>query len=107
MKLLLVNYSRERGQDDAEQAAALLQSAERITGLPGLQWKIWFYDDDRHVAGSVYLFEGEESARAWGDRVPEALGRYPGFSDVEVSYFDVDERLSAITRGPVANTQPA
>jgi len=36
-----------------------------------------------------------------------ALALAPGFDDVEVSYFDVDERLSAITRGPIAATQQA
>jgi hypothetical protein len=43
------------------------------------------------VAGSLYLFDSEESAR--------------GVSDIEVSYFDVDERLSAVTRSPVAVSQ--
>jgi hypothetical protein len=108
MKLLVVNYSRQRGQDDAEQAASLLEGAEHIAGMPGLQWKIWIYDDARQVAGGVYLFDSEESARAWGDgTVQQALGRYPGVDDIEVSYFDVDERLSGITRGPLAVSQQA
>ena len=106
MKLLQVNYHRERGQDDAEQAEHLLGAAEDISGLPGLQWKLWIYDDSKGAAGGIYLFDTEEHARKWGDEMlPASLGRLPGVSDIEARYFDVDERLSAITRAPVAAAQ--
>jgi hypothetical protein len=39
--------------------------------------------------------------------VQEALGRHPGISDVRTAYYDVDERLSAITRGPLTVPQQA
>jgi Putative mono-oxygenase ydhR len=106
MKLLQVNYRRERGQDDREQAESLLGAAEKIAGLPGLQWKIWIHEDSRGAAGGIYLFDTEEHARAWGDQaMPGSLGRLPGVSDIEARYFDVDERLSAITRAPVTTAQ--
>jgi hypothetical protein len=102
MKLLQVNYRRERGQEDSQQAEHLLGAAERISGLPGLQWKVWIYDDAGGAAGGIYLFDTEEHARMWGDEMlPNSLGRLPGISEIEARYFDVDERLSAITRGPV------
>ncbi len=108
MKLLQVNYRRECGQDDAEQAEHLLGAAERIAGLPGLQWKIWIYDDSHAAAGGIYLFDTEEHARAWGDKMlPASLGQLPGVSEIEARYFDVDERLSELTRGPVAAAQTA
>lgn len=106
MKLLQVNYRRERGQDDAEQAEHLLGAAERISGLPGLQWKVWIYDDAHEAAGGIYLFDTEEHARRWGDEMlPKSLGRLAGVSKIDARYFDVDERLSAITRGPVDVSQ--
>jgi hypothetical protein len=106
MKLLQVNYRRERGQGDVEQAGSLLGAAEKISGLPGLQWKIWIYDESLKAAGGIYLFDSDEHARAWGDEaMPAALGRMPGASGIEARYFDVDERLSAITRGPLAVAQ--
>ncbi len=106
MKLLQVNYRRERGQDDADQAGHLLGAAERISGLPGLQWKVWIYDDARGAAGGIYLFDTEEHARLWGDEMlPHSLGSLPGVSEISARYFDVDERLSAITRGPVGLSQ--
>ena len=108
MKLLQVNYRRERSQADPEQAEHLLGAAERISGLPGLQWKIWIYDDASAVAGGIYLFDSEEHARAWGDEMlPGSLGRLPGVSGIDARYFDVDERLSEVTRGPVAAAQSA
>ena len=73
MKLLQVNYRRERWQDDAEQAEHLLGAAERISGLPGLQWKIWIYDDSNAVAGGIYLFDTEERARAWGEKLAHSI----------------------------------
>ena len=103
MKLLVVRYSRERGQDDAEQAEAMLHATEGIAGLPGLVWKVWTHNDAEHVAGGVYLFDSEEHARAWGDgTVQAALSRLPGVHDVGTQYYDVDARLSAITRAPLA-----
>lgn len=108
MKLLQVNYRRERGQDDTEQAEHLLGAAERISGLPGLHWKIWIYDDSRQAAGGIYLFDTEDHARAWGDEMlPASLGRLPGVSQIEARYFDVDESLSEITRGPLVAAQKA
>ena len=108
MKLLVVKYTRQLGQDDSDQAARMMQSAEKLAGLPGLIWKIWMYDDSEQVAGSLYLFESEESARAWGDgALRSSLGSHPGINDIETSYFDVDERLSAVTRGPLTASQPA
>jgi hypothetical protein len=103
MKLLVVRYGRQLGRDDPEQARGFLAAAEKIAGVPGLLWKIWGYDDAEHVAESVYLFDTEEHARAWGDGpMKPALGSHPGISDIEVRYYDVDEQLSAVTRGPLA-----
>jgi Putative mono-oxygenase ydhR len=102
MKLLVVRYDRDRGSDDAEQAARFLAGAEKIAGLPGLIWKLWSHDDVEGRAENVYVFETEEHARAWGEGplVP-SLSSYPGVSAIEVRYYDVDEQLSAVTRAPL------
>src|SRR5437764_8502927 len=109
MKLLVVRYSRERDHDDPEQAAGFAQAAEKIAAVPGVVWKLWAYDDAEHAATSIYLFADDLHARAWGDgpMVP-ALSRHPGIGDVEVTYLDVDEALSAVTRAPLElGVQPA
>jgi len=105
MKLLVVRYGRQLGRDDPEQARGFIAAAEKIAGLPGLLWKLWGYDDSEHVAESVYLFDSDEHARAWGDGpLKPALGSHPGISDIEVRYYDVDEQLSLITRAPLTLT---
>jgi len=108
MKLLVVRYGRELGKDDPEQARGFLAAAEKIAGLPGLVWKLWAYDDSDHVAESVYLFETDDLARAWGDGpMKAALGSHPGISNIEVRYYDVDEQLSEVTRAPLSLTHQA
>ena len=107
MKLLQVNYHRDHGQDNHDQAEYLLSAAERISGVPGLQWKVWIYDDENQAAGGIYVFDSEEQARAFGDGLPESLGKLPGVSGIDRRYFDIDEHLSAITRGPVFARQEA
>jgi hypothetical protein len=103
MKLLVVRYGRQLEKDDVEQASGFLAAAEKIASLPGLLWKLWGYDDSEHVAESIYLFDTDAHARAWGDGpMRSALGSHPGISDIEVRYYDVDEQLSAVTRGPLA-----
>ena len=102
MKRLAVRYGRERGSDDAEQAERFLAGAEKIAGLPGPIWKPWSSDDAEHRAENVSLFETEAHARAWGEGplVP-SLSSYPGLGDIELRHYDVDERLSAVTRAPL------
>jgi hypothetical protein len=75
--------------------------------VPGLVWKLWGYDDDQRVATSVYLFDSESSARAWGDgpMVP-GLSAHPGITNIEVRYLDVDQELSTVTRAPMQAAQP-
>jgi hypothetical protein len=108
MKLLVVEYSRERGSDDREQAAEFERDAEQIAGVPGLLWKLWAYDDDEHTATSVHLFDNELHARAWGDGplIP-ALTSHEGIADVKTRYLDVDEHLSELTRAPLAAVERA
>jgi hypothetical protein len=104
----VVRYQRERGQGDAEQADNMLHAAGGIAGLPGLVWKIWTYNDSETAAGGVYLFDSEANARAWGDgTVQAALSQMPGISNVQTSYYDIDEKLSGITRAPLSVPQPA
>jgi len=108
MKLLVVRYSRQLGKDNPDQARGFLAAAEKIAGLPGLVWKVWGYDDDAHVAESIYLFDSDAHARAWGDGpMKPALGSHPGIGDIEVRYYDVDADLSAVTHAPLAATSHA
>ena len=102
MKLLVVRYTREAPHDDPDVAARFDAAAHKIAGVPGLVWKLWAYEDTEHDCTSVYLFDSEESARAWGDGplVP-SLSSNPGVGNIELQYYDVEENLSAITHTPL------
>lgn len=107
MQVLVVRYSRERGQDDAEQAAGNLAAAPMIADLEGLAWKVWTYNDAEGVGGGVYLLDTAEHASAASKWIAAALGGEPGVSQVRIESYDVDEELSAITRAPLKLAQPA
>lgn len=103
MKFLQVNYARTLGSADPAQRERNRLAAEHISEVPGLIWKIWGSDDERGQAAGLYLFADETSARAWGEGpMRTSLAAMPGVSDIRASYFDVDEALSARTRGPLS-----
>lgn len=102
MKLIQVNYKREQVSTAPDLMARLTESANRMATLPGLVWKVWGYDDATLSYSGFYLFDNEASARAFGDgRMIESLSSQEDVSEIRVTYFDVDERLTHITRGPL------
>jgi hypothetical protein len=107
MRLLVVRYARERGQEDAEQAAGNLAAAPVIADLEGLAWKVWTYNDAEGVAGGVYLLDTEEHAAAASSWIALASAEEPAVSNVRIEGYDVDEALSAITRAPLGVAQTA
>jgi hypothetical protein len=101
MQVIVVRYARERGQEDAEQAAGNLAAAPVIANLEGLAWKIWTYNDAEGVGGGVYLLDSEAHAAAADSFIRSALGEEPSVSGLRIEHYGVDETLSAITRAPL------
>lgn len=85
----------------AEMAEAYAGLAQDIAAAPGLRWKIWTENADAQMAGGIYLFDDEESARAYAEMHTNRLQGF-GVSGIRALFFDVNEELTAITRGPVA-----
>ena len=77
--------------------------AEPIAAAPGLRWKIWLVNADEQTAGGIYLFDDEDAVETFlaSDLVGNVLA-HPALSDFEVKQFDVNEELTAITRGPLS-----
>jgi hypothetical protein len=82
------------------------QMAETMSGLahaisrePGLVWKIWTENEDAREAGGIYLFEDEQSARAYLEKHAARL-MDSGITGMSAKFFDVNIDLSRITRGP-------
>jgi hypothetical protein len=97
--ILQVNYTPgpERQSD-----AALIEIAEQISSsVIGLQWKVWISNETDRLRGGIYLFDDVETARAWGEgRLREMLMAIGG-TNISMKYFDVDKKLSVITRMPI------
>jgi hypothetical protein len=99
-KVLQVNFTFTTSR--AELEAAWLQIAQPIADVPGLRWKVWLMNEAERQAGGLYLFESETEAQLYLDGpIVAALKASPGISNISAKLFDVLERHSAITKGPV------
>ncbi|MEX2047877.1 MAG: YdhR family protein [Chloroflexota bacterium] len=76
--------------------------ADPIAKVPGLEWKVWLFNEQKHEAGGVYLFRDEASVNAYlnGDIVA-GLKKQPTIKEISAKVFDVEESLTRTTRGPL------
>ena len=90
-------YQGPWGEDMAQAMRGL---AESIAREPGLLWKIWTENPTDRLAGGIYLFADEASARAYATMHTKRLESF-GVTGIRALYFDVNEPLTATTRCPV------
>ena len=83
-----------------EKARNLRAHAESITGEPGFIWKIWTENPKTEEAGGIYLFADEASARAYLEKHKARLKQF-GAADVTARLYEINEDLTAITKGPI------
>lgn len=99
-KLLQVNVKFSLPK--AELETAWLDAAQPVAETPGLRWKVWLMNEAEHEAGGIYLFESEDAAQSYlTGPIVTALKASPGISNISAKLFDVLERHTSITRGPV------
>lgn len=99
-KLLQVdfNFTGPFGQEMADALAGL---AESINNEPGMIWKVWTENEKDQIAGGVYLFEDETTAKAYLEMHSARL-KEMGVAEVRGQIFDVNIPLSTINKAPVA-----
>lgn len=99
-KLLQVDFdfSGPFGDDMAEQLAGL---AESINNEPGFIWKIWTENQAEQLAGGIYLFADEKSAKAYLKMHSARLAEM-GVTGIRGKIFDVNTPLSTINNSPIA-----
>jgi hypothetical protein len=99
-KLLQLNFKFSVSATDYEGAVSPL--ARDFAAVPGLRWKIWLMNEDRHEAGGLYMFEDAPSLKAFleGPLAKGVMG-HPALSDFSAKTFDIMDSLTAVTRGPV------
>ena len=102
--LLQVNYTPS-AQQNAQSDEARVGAAENIANnVGGLQWKVWIGSTSDNLRGGIYLFNDIESARAWGEDNLRIRLAANGGTNISITYFDVDEKLSAISRASIAKS---
>lgn len=98
MATLLVFEFPSDGPFGADAVAAYRGLAEHISQENGLIWKVWTESANRGVAGGVYLFDNAEDAARYTAFHTERLAGF-GITQIDARSFDVNQGLSAITRG--------
>ena len=99
-KILQVNFKL---QVTAKEYSELCESvSQAFADVPGLEWKIWILNEQEKEAGGIYLFESEQALGnfAAGPLAAKIKG-LPQLTDIGMKVFDVMERVTATTRGPV------
>lgn len=100
LKLLQMDYpfSGPWGSEMAEEYSYL---ARRIAEVPGLICKVWTENPGTGEAGGIYLFEDEASLDSYLAGKIERM-KASGIEGVRARKFDVNERLTQITRGRIS-----
>ena len=99
-KILQINFKITTSVK--EYTTMVAPMVDPIAKTPGLEWKVWLFNEQDHEAGGVYLFRDESSAKAYlnGDLVA-GMKKQPTIKDISAKVFDVEENLTHTTRGPI------
>jgi len=99
-KILQINLKCK--DPKADFAEAYLPAAQTIADVKGLIWKVWVMNEAENTAGGIYLFEDGASVKAYLEGpIVDAVMKNEALSDKEAKVFDVLDKHSKITRGPV------
>lgn len=101
MVIVQINYRPDMSKAEWERRYTD-ETAAKFLKVQGLQWKVWLDAADRHEVGGIYLFEDAASAQSYVDGpIVAGMKSNPRVKDLQIKLFDVRERMTAITRGPV------
>jgi hypothetical protein len=99
-RILQLNFKFSISPEEYEGAVSPL--AEPIAAVDGLRWKVWLMNEAESEAGGIYLFDDAASVQAYleGSIVAQVTS-HPALSEFSVKQFDVMEKVTGVTRGPV------
>jgi len=105
-RILQINYKFNVSRAEHDQTVSAL--ASDIAAVDGLRWKVWLMNEAESEAGGIYLFKDEASTNAFLDGpIVAQVVKQPALSNFSVKQFDVSEKNTAITRGPVQESVKA
>ena len=102
MVIVQVNYRRPDMPKADWEARFTDDRAKQFLSVDGLQWKIWLDNSDERRAGGIYLFADRAAAEAYANGpIVARIKANPDVTELDIRIFDVRERMTEITRGPV------
>lgn len=105
-QILQVNFRFNVTREEYENIVSPL--ADAYAAVPGCSWKIWLMNEKDSEAGGIYLFTEEASVEKFkGSQLVSDVLSHPALSDFQIKQFEVLERVSRITRAPLAKAVTA
>lgn len=99
-KILQLNFKFNVTKKEYVDAVSPL--ANDFSTVPGLEWKVWLVNEANREAGGIYLFEDETSLESFiSGPLAAKVKNHPALSNMSMKRFDVLERETTITRGPI------
>jgi hypothetical protein len=106
MKVLKIEFRFDGDRRSFEKAFE--GAAGPIAQTRGLQWKIWLWNEKERIGGGMYLFDDQSSVDAYlNGPIVAGLKTASVVSEARIGVFDVVEKPTAVTRGPVGATARA
>jgi hypothetical protein len=99
-KILQVNFKLKVPAKEYEKICD--QLAAPIAKTKGLAWKVWIINDANKEAGGIYLFEDDSSLKKYTEgEIVKMIMSHPAVSDINAKIFDVMEKHTKTTCGPI------
>jgi hypothetical protein len=99
MLLLQIDFPYH-GPIGEEMAEGFKYLAHSIAKEEGLIWKIWTENKETKEAGGIYMFENLPALESYLDMHTKRVQSF-GVTDIRAKIFDINEKLSAITKAPL------
>lgn len=77
----------------------LPEFADRMLTVPGLEWKIWAYDESVGEGSGIYLFTDGERATAYAEPMVAEMRQL--LAEVSAHLYDIHEKSTEVTLGPI------
>ncbi len=105
-KILQINFKFNVSGEEYDKAVSPI--AESIAAVNGLRWKVWIVNEAESEAGGIYLFDDESSLQDYlAGPIVDNIKKHPALSDISAKVFDVMDKPTAVTRGPLKGRVPA
>ncbi len=102
-QILQVNFKFNVSREQYENTVSPL--AQDFAEVPSCLWKVWLMDEKDNEAGGIYLFADEASVEKFkGSALVASVLSHPALSDFSIKQFEVLDKISQITRAPLAVT---